>query len=251
MAFVVLVSVVGPFLLPYGPFEQGRDSLQGPSAAHLLGTDEVGRDLLARVLAGARVDLVITLIAVPIAAVAGTLLGLVAVLSRFADTLVQRMFDVLIGVPAVILGIGVALAISPGMESVIIAITLVTMPIFGRQARGALLGQLSLDYVAAAEVLGYPRRRVMVRHILPNIVDVIFVRFAVEMAHAIMIEGGLSVVGLGIQSPQPSLGSMIKDGSSYLFETPLYALAPIFVVVLLVIGYIMVSDALNRAVLRQ
>ncbi|AYY11817.1 ABC transporter permease [Actinobacteria bacterium YIM 96077] len=250
MAFVILVSVIGPFLLSYGPFEQGPNSLQQPGSDHLMGTDEVGRDLLARVLAGTRVDLIITLVAVPVAAVIGTLLGLVAVVSRVADAVVQRMFDVLIGVPAVILGIGVAIAIAPGMESVMIAIALVTMPIFGRQARGALLGQLSLDYVAAAEVLGYPRRRIMMRHILPNIVDVIFVRFAVEMAHAIMIEGGLSVVGLGIQSPQPSLGSMIKDGSSYLFETPLYALAPIFVVLLLVVGYFMVSDALNQAVLR-
>lgn len=248
---IVVAALVGPLFLSHGPFEQGPDSLQPPSGEHWLGTDEVGRDLLARVLAGTRIDLVVTLIAVPISAVVGTLLGLVGMLSPVVGAFFQRVFDVLLGVPAVILGIGVAIAITPGVESVIIAIVLVTLPIFGRQARSALLGQLPQDYVAAAEVLGFPRRRVMLRHVLPNIADVIFVRFAIEMAHAIMVEGGLSVIGLGIQSPQASLGSMIKDGSGYLLNTPLYALAPVLVVVVLVIGYTMLSDALNKVVLRS
>lgn len=248
---IALVAVFGPWLLPYGPFEQGRDALAPASGDHLLGTDEVGRDLLARVLDGTRVDLIITLIAVPIAAVAGTLLGLVGMLNRLVGGFFQRIFDVFLGVPAVILGVAVAIAITPGMESVIVAIVLVTAPVFGRQAGNALLGQLPLDYVAAAEVLGFPRRRVMMRHVLPNIIDVIFVRVAVVMAQAIMLEGGLSVIGLGIQSPQPSLGSMIKDGSAYLLDTPLYALAPVTVVVVLVVGYTMLSDALNEVVLRK
>lgn len=254
LALVLLIigsSVVGPLLLSYGPFDQGPDALRAPGGSHLLGTDEVGRDLLARVLAGTRIDLVITLIAVPIAAVLGTFFGLIGMFSKLLGGLFQRIFDVLLGVPALILGIGVAIAVAPGMQSVIIAIVLVTMPIFGRQTRSALLGQLPLDYVAAARVLGFPQRRVMLKHILPNIIDVIFVRFAIEMAHAIMIEGGLSVIGLGIQSPQPSLGSMIKDGGAYLLSSPMYALAPVFVVVVLVIGYTMISDALNQGVLRQ
>ncbi len=248
---VVLIAVFAPTLLSYGAYEQGPDALTGPSAHHLLGTDEVGRDLLARLLAGTRVDLIITLIAVPTAAVAGTLLGLLGMLSRFVGALFQRIFDVLLGVPAVILGVAVAIAMAPGMKSVIIAIVLVTLPMFGRQAGTALAGQLPLDYVAAAEVLGFPRRRIMLRHVLPNIVDAIFVRIAFTMAQAITIEGGLSVIGLGIQSPQPSLGSMIKGGSAYLLTTPSYALAPVGVVILLVVGYTMVSDALNQAVLRK
>lgn len=248
---IVLISVVGPWLLSQGPFEQGPDSLIAPGGTHLLGTDELGRDLLARVLAGTRVDLVITLIAVPVAAVAGTLLGLLGSLSATVGGLLQRTFDVLLGVPALILGIGVAIVLLPGRTSVIVAIILVTMPVFGRQANNALQQQLPLDYVAAARVLGYPKRRVMMRHILPNVIDVVFVRFAIEIAHAITIEGGLSVVGLGIQAPQPSLGSMIKDGSGYLIERPLYALAPVAVVVLLIIGYTMLSGALNQAVLRK
>jgi peptide/nickel transport system permease protein len=248
---IVLIAVLAPLFLPYGEYEQGPDALLAPTGHHLLGTDEVGRDLLARLLAGTRVDLVVTLIAVPISAAVGTLLGLLGMLSRWVGALFQRIFDVLLGVPAVILGVGVAIAVTPGMESVIIAIVLVTMPVFGRQAGSALAGQLPLDYVAAAEVLGFPRRRVMMRHVLPNIIDVIFVRIAVVMAQAITVEGGLSVIGLGIQSPQPSLGSMIKDGSAYLLSVPLYALMPVAVVVLLVVGYTMLSDALNQAVLRK
>jgi len=248
---IVLISLIAPLLLRFGPYDQGADGLVGPTGSHLLGTDEVGRDLLARLLAGTKVDLVITLIAVPISAAVGTVLGLIGMLSRWLGTLFQRIFDVLLGVPAVILGVGVAIAIPPGIESVIIAIVMATLPMFGRQAGTALAGQLPLDYVAAAEVLGYPRRRVMFRHVLPNIVDAVFVRIAVAMAQAITVEGGLSVIGLGIQPPEPSLGSMIKDGSANLTSVPLYALAPVMVVVLLVVGYTMISDALNEAVLRK
>ncbi len=249
---VVLVSLIGPLFIPYGPNEQGPDGLLPPlSPGHPLGTDEIGRDLLARVLAGTRVDLLMTLIAVPVAAVAGTLLGLVGVLSAGAGAVVQRIFDVFLGVPGVILGIGITIALAPGMVSVVVAIVLVTMPLFGRQARSSLLGQLPLDYVAAAQVLDYPKRRIMLRHILPNIVDVLFVRFAIEMAHAISLEGSLSVVGLGIQPPQASLGAMIKSGSGFLLTLPAYALAPVLVVVLLVMGYTLMASAMNRTVLRS
>jgi peptide/nickel transport system permease protein len=250
VGLVVGLALLGPLFLP-SPFQQGPNALRPPSPTNLLGTDEVGRDLLARVLSGTRIDLLITLIAVPISAIVGTLLGLVGMVSKTLGTFFQRVFDVLLGVPAVILGIAVTIVITPGMESVIVAIVLVTLPVFGRQARSALLGQLPQDYVAAAEVLGYSRWRVLFRHILPNIVDIIIVRFAVEMAHAILIEGGLSVIGLGIQPPQPSLGSMIKGGSAYLLDRPLYALAPATVVLLLAVGYTLISDALNRAVLRK
>lgn len=248
---IILVAVVGPWVIPQDALTQGPDALLGPSGTHWLGTDEVGRDLFARLLVGTRVDLVVTLIAVPISGVLGTLLGMVGMLNRFAGSFCQRLFDVLLGVPAVILGIAVALAVSPGMGSVIIAIVLVTMPKFGKQSRTALLGQLPQEYVAAAEVLGYPRSRIMFRHVLPNILDAIFVRFAVEMAQAVVVEGGLSLIGLGIQPPQPSLGAMIKSGSTYLFDHPLYSMAPVVVVVGLVAGYLLLADALNEANLRR
>jgi len=251
VGLIALVSIVGPWALPFGANEQGPDSLMPPNREHFLGTDEVGRDLFARLLAGTRVDLLIVLVAVPVAAVVGTMLGLLGMVSRRLGGAVQRVFDVLLGVPGIVLGIAVALALTPGLPSVVVAIVLVIMPVFGRQARSSMLGQVPLDYVTAAEVLGYSRFRVTRRHILPNIVDVLLVRFTVELAHAIMIEGSLSVVGLGIQPPQSSLGAMIKGGSSYLLQNPWYALAPVLVVVLLVMGFTLVSGALNKAVLRS
>lgn len=247
---VVVIALVVPFILPFGANEQGPDALLAPGGAHLLGTDEVGRDLLARLLAGTRVDLLVSLIAVPIAAVGGTLLGLIGMVSSSIGSFFQRVTEVLLGVPGIILGIAVAMAIGPGQTAVTIAIVLVTGPSFARQARSSLLSQMSRDYVVAGEVLGYSRSRLMMRHILPNMVDVVFVRFALEMARAITIEGSLSVVGLGIQPPQASLGAMISDGSAYLLDRPLYALAPVLMVVVLVFSYISLSNALNKAVLR-
>jgi len=245
-------ALIGPLLLPFDPTTQGPDALAAPgTGGHLLGTDEIGRDLFARLLSGTRVDLLVTIIAVPIATVVGTLLGLLDMVNGVLASIVQRIFEVLLGVPGIILGIGVAMVIAPGIVSVIIAIVLITAPLFGRQARNALLQQRSLDYVAAGEVLGYSRGRLVMRHILPNITDVVFVRFAMETARAITIEGSLSVIGLGIQSPQSSLGSMIEDGSGYLFDRPFYALAPVIVVVLLVFGCTILANALNKAVQRS
>lgn len=247
---IVLVAVIGPFFSA-SAYTQGQEALAGPGGAHLLGTDEVGRDLFARLLIGTRVDLVVTLIAVPISGILGTLLGMIGIVSRLAGAFFQRVFDVLLGIPAIILGIGVALAMKPGEVSVIIAIVLATLPKFGKQARSALLVQMPQEYVAAAQVLGYSKQRILFRHILPNITDAMYVRFAVEMAQAVVIEGGLSLLGLGIQSPQPSLGSMVKSGSTYLFALPTYSLAPVVVVVALVAGYMLLADALNGAMLRR
>jgi peptide/nickel transport system permease protein len=132
-----------------------------------------------------------------------------------------------------------------------VTIVLFALPAFGRQARIATLGQMSRDYVSAARVLGTSRTRILVGHMLPNIADAVLVRAAVGVAQAIQIEGGLSVVGLGIQPPRPSLGSMIAGGSQYLSSSPLYSLVPVLVVFVLIFGCTLVADALNKAVLRR
>ncbi|MDQ7903681.1 ABC transporter permease [Phytohabitans sp. ZYX-F-186] len=248
---MVAIGVLGPLLLSYGPEQQSGSALTAPGGGHPLGTDEVGRDILARVLHGIRTDLVITLVAVPIAAVLGTALGLVGVLSRLLAAAVQRLFDVLLGVPVIILGVGLALAAGAGVRAIIVAVVLATLPTFGRQAHSAVNSQLGREYVTAAVVIGTPRRKILSRHVLPNVVDGMVALAAVSMATAVTIEGGLSVMGLGVVPPQPSLGSMIRDGSPYLFDQPQYALVPVTVVVLLVLGYTLLADALNAAVLRK
>jgi peptide/nickel transport system permease protein len=248
---LVVVGIAGPLLIPYRPDSQARDALVGPSGAHWLGTDEVGRDLLTRIIYGLRTDLLITLVAVPIAAAAGTLAGLLAVVSKPLGNLLQRGFDVLLGVPAVILGVGLALALGPGTTAIIVTVALATSPIFGRQARAALDSQLSRDFVTAALVVGTTRTKLLTRHILPNVADSIVALIAVAMASAVTIEGALSVMGIGVVPPAPSLGTMIKDGAPYLFYQPQYALAPVILVVLLVFGYTLIGDALNASVLRK
>jgi len=251
IAVIVLAGLIVPLLLSSGPLEQTADALAQPSGAHPLGTDEVGRDILARVVGGIRVDLLLALVAVPTAAVAGTGLGMLGAVGGLAGGAVQRLFDVLLGFPGVVLGVAVGIALGPGFGAVLVTIVLFALPAFGRQARMATLGQMSRDYVSAARVLGTSRTRVLIGHMLPNIADAVLVRAAVGVAQAIQIEGGLSVVGLGIQPPRPSLGSMIAGGSQYLSSSPLYSLVPVLVVFVLIFGCTLVADALNKAVLRR
>ncbi|MEU3565079.1 ABC transporter permease subunit [Kitasatospora sp. NPDC006786] len=246
---VVLLGLLGP-LLAADPYRQGPDALAGPSAAHLLGTDEVGRDLLARALAGIRTELLVCLLAVPAAAVLGTALGLLGGLNRLLGEAVQRLFDLLLGLHGVLLGLALALLVRPGIGTVVATIVLSALPSFGRQARAALLAQLARDHVVAARVLGVPRGRILRRHVLPNVADATTALLAVAMAHAVKTEGGLSVLGLGIQPPAPSLGTMINTGSKYLFLHPGYALAPVLLLGLLVFGLTLLADSFNRERLR-
>jgi peptide/nickel transport system permease protein len=249
---ILLAGFVVPMFLPYGPLRQSAMALAPPgTGGHLLGTDEVGRDILARVLSGIRVDAFLAVVAVPIAAVCGTALGMLGGLNKIAGGVVQRFFDVLLGFPGVVMGVAVGIAMSPGQNAIIVTIVLVSMPAFGRQARLATQSQLHRDYVSAAVVAGTPRWQIIVRHVLPNVVDTVLVRAAIAVANAIQVEGALSVVGLGIQPPQASLGAMISSGAPYLSSSPLYSLAPVAVVFVLVLGCTLLADALNKAVLRR
>ncbi|MEV6900343.1 ABC transporter permease [Amycolatopsis sp. NPDC051372] len=249
---VLFAGLLGPLLLGIDPLEQGASALApAGTAGHLLGTDEVGRDILARVLAGIRVDVLISVVAVPIAAALGTALGMLSALNALAGGAVQRVFDVLLGFPGVVLGVAIGIALGPGQTAVMVTCVLFAMPVFGRLTRLATLGQLNRDYVNAATVLATPRWKIVVRHILPNVMDTVLVRAAVAVAQAVQIEGGLSVIGLGIQPPEPSLGSMISGGSPYLATLPSYAIVPVAVVFLLVFGFTLIADALNKAVLRS
>jgi peptide/nickel transport system permease protein len=249
---IVVCGFVVPLFLSWGALEQSADSLAPAwTGSHLLGTDEVGRDILARVLAGVQLDSLLVIVAVPISAVLGTALGLLSGVSPAAGSTAQWVFNLLLGFPGVVMGIAVSIAIAPGRAAIIVAMVLSTMPAFGRQARITALGQLSRDYVAAATVAGTPRWGIIIRHILPNVLDSVIVRIAPAVSQAIILEGALSVVGLGIQPPQASLGQMIATGSQYLSDAPMYSLAPLAVVFLAVLGLSLIGNALNEAVLRE
>jgi peptide/nickel transport system permease protein len=219
--------------------------------SHLFGTDELGRDLLVRALYGLRTDLSIIAVAVPISMILGTALGLVGALSRTASAVIQRLLDIILGFPGVVLGICVVMIIGPGWLALVTAIAIGGLPVFGRQARAALLEQNTREYVTAARALGVDKKTVLVRHILPNAIDPILVNGALFVVAAIFIEAGLSIIGLGIQPPEPSLGSLLNVGMRFIESAPMYILGPTLVLILLSMAFSLLSDALNDSVNRK
>jgi peptide/nickel transport system permease protein len=251
--FILLVGIalLAPVLAPGGYDQQGPDALTGPSGSHLLGTDEYGRDILVRTIYGLRTDLSLILTAVPVCLVIGTLLGLAGYVSAWFGSLMQRVLDIILGFPGLILGIMVVLVIGAGWTALFFAIVIAGLPGFGRLARGGLLSEQQREYVLAARTLGVKKSTVMVRHILPNVVDPLLVQAAIYLVVAIFIEASLSIVGLGINPPQPSLGAMLNVGARYVEQLPSYVLGPGLVLLLLALTFTLMSDALNQAATRR
>lgn len=251
--FLVMVGAAlsTPLIFPGGYDVQGPDAFQAPSILHPLGTDELGRDLLVRTLFGLRTDFSIILIAVPSSMILGTALGLLGAVSKLAGVVVQRMLDIILGFPGVILGICIALIMGPGWGALVVAIAIAGLPFFGRQARGALLEQMNREYVTAARALGVGRGTVLFRHILPNAVDPILISGGLFMVVAVFIEAGLSIIGLGIQPPQPSLGSLLNVGMRFVEQNALYVIGPTVVLILLTLAFSLLADAMNETVNRK
>jgi peptide/nickel transport system permease protein len=245
------LALLSPVLWPGGYDVQTGDALASPSAQHWLGTDEFGRDILTRTVYGLRTDLSLILTAVPVSLVAGTLLGLSGYVSGWFGSLMQRVLDIILGFPGLILGIMVVLVIGAGWTALFFAIVIAGLPGFGRLARAGLLSEEQREYVLAARVLGVKRSTVMLRHILPNVVDPLLVQASIYMVVAIFIEASLSIVGLGINPPQPSLGAMLNVGARYIATLPSYVLGPGVVLLLLALAFTLLSDALNQAVTRR
>ncbi|MGK5531851.1 ABC transporter permease [Streptomyces sp. URMC 129] len=246
-----LLGLLAPVLADAAPTDQSGQALLGPGAdGHLLGTDDVGRDLLSRVLHGIRNDLAIILVAVPVAAVAGGLLALLATASRPADVVVQRVFDLLLAFPGLILALAVTAVIGPGFLPVIIVIALAEIPGFGRVLRSGVLVQREREYAVAARVGGASRARVLLRHVLPNAVDPLVVQLAVSLPIAVFIEGAMSFLGVGVRPPEPTLGSVLSQAMPYLAGHPWFAAVPLIAVTGLVLGFTLIAEALNKGVRR-
>lgn len=251
LVLMILLVALAPLLFPGGYDDQSAGSLAGPSAAHWMGTDELGRDILARTVYGLRTDLSLLLAAVPLCAVLGTLMGLAGVLAPWFGAVMQRVLDIVLGFPGLVLGMAIVLVVGTGWFALFLALLILGLPGFGRLARAGLQVEREREYVLAAQVLGVPRRTVMVRHILPNIVDPIVVNAAVYMVVAVFIEAGLSIVGLGIRPPVPSLGAMLNTGARYIEAHPAYVIGPGLVLLALTLAFTLLSNALNKAVLRR
>lgn len=241
----VLAAVLAPVLAPYALDEQGVTSFADPSWSHLLGTDELGRDLFSRLVYAVRLDLLVAVVAIPLGGVVGTLLGLSGIIHPRLGQLSARLFDVIIGFPTLVFSLTLVLVLTPGTTAVIVAIAVVNVPVFGRLARGGMLGQLGRDYVQAAKVLGASRWRMLWRHVLPNIRAALLVQAAVAIADAVFIEGAMSILGVGVQPPQSSLGSMLQSGLPYLSLSTWYVLAPTLALAWVILGFALVADSFN------
>jgi peptide/nickel transport system permease protein len=243
LALLVTSALAAPLLFPGGYDVQSRDALALPTLAAPFGTDEVGRNVFVRAIYGTRTDLSLVAVAVPIAAVVGTLLGLIGIVSRTAGNLAQRLLDLIMGFPSLILGICVTLVLGPGWFALVLAMTIYALPAFGRLARATLLSQEHRDYVSAARMLGVPRRSIMARHILPHTLDTMIAQMVVAAVASIFLESSLSIVGLGVQPPEPSLGVLLNNGARFIEDQPFYVLGPAAVLFLLVLGFSLLADA--------
>jgi peptide/nickel transport system permease protein len=247
VAVVVVAGVLAPLLAPYSPTEQiPGANLVGPSGTHLLGTDEVNRDLFSRLLHGIRVDLVVVFVAVPLGALVGIAVGVATTMSGLLDTVAQRLFDLLLAFPVLILGIGVTAVMGPGVSTIVVVITLAEIPVFGRLVRTALLTIRALPYVESSRVMGAGTWWLMRRHMLPNALEPLIIQLGVSMSIAVFIEGALSFLGLGIRPPAPSLGSLIRDGIRNVWQSPTFVIGPLVVVTMLVLGFLLISQALAQ-----
>ena len=248
LAAIVLAGVLADVVAPYSPTTVGAAQMFAPpSATHLLGTDRYGRDLLSRILHGVRVSLGIAGASILTALVVGGALGLLAGVGRGADQVLGRVMDVFFAFPPILLAIAVAAVLGAGVGTAVIAIAVVYGPFFFRVVRGSVLVESTQAYVEAAEALGAGRLVILVRHILPNIISPVVVQTAVCLSYAILIESALSYLGVGVQPPLPSWGTILNEGKEFLALAPWVSLFPGGAIVLAVLAFNIVGDGLRDA----
>lgn len=245
----VLVAAFAPLVSPYSPIATSWTLIRkAPSWAHWMGTDENGRDVLARVIYGARASLLAGVISVAIAGGIGLPLGVVAGFAGgIADAVIGRIADAMLSCPFLILAIALAAFLGPSLENAMIAIGVTFAPVFMRVARGATLDAATNEYVEAARALGNPSWRVALRHILPNILPPVMVQATLAIAQAIIAEASLSFLGLGQQPPLPSWGSMLNAAQRFLTQAPWLAIFPGAAIFLAVLAFNLVGDGLRDA----
>jgi peptide/nickel transport system permease protein len=251
---VVVVVAVGavfaPLLAPYGPITQDpAHTLAGSSGAHLLGTDDLGRDIFSRLLFGARTSLIVGLASVTFALAFGTILGTLAgFYGRRLDSLVMRGIDVLLAFPVIILAIMIVVVLGPGVRSLIIAIGVSQVPLFTRLARSLTLSVRSQQFVESAISIGSSNWRILRLHVLPNIVPLLFVQTATTVGLAILNASALNFLGVGIPPPSPDWGRMVADLGAFIFTKPELPLYPGLAIAITVIAMNLLGDGLLKIV---
>ena len=241
------LAVLADLVMPYDPIEMHvKDRLQPPSSSYLLGTDDFGRDILSRLIRGAQVSLRVAVLSVAAAGLLGTTLG---VLSGYVggnlDNVIMRVMDVFFAFPAILLALGIVAVLGPGSNNAILAIAVVYTPIFARVARGPVLAVKEMEYVTAVRSIGARAERIVLRHILPNIMAPIIVQVSLGLSWAILTEAALSFLGLGTQPPEPSWGNMLNESRKLMEMAPWMAIFPGAAIMLAVLGFNLLGDGLR------
>jgi peptide/nickel transport system permease protein len=240
-------ALLGPLATPYDPAHQELAlRLGAPNAAHPFGLDELGRDILARVLAGARISFLVGLTVVSVSAVVGTVLGALAgYFGGALDDLISRLIDVLLAFPGLLLAIAIVAVLGPSLVNVLVALTLIGWVSYARLVRGQVLRAREFEYVQAARALGAGTLRILWRHVIPAAVPSLVVQSTLGMAGAIIGEASLSFLGLGVQPPTPSWGTMLNGGRAHILDAPHLTIFPGLAIALLVLGFNFVGDGLR------
>jgi peptide/nickel transport system permease protein len=247
VALLTILAVFAPWIAPYAPdATDPAISLSAPSLAHIMGTDQLGRDMFSRVAFGARLSMVVSIAAVSISVVAGTLIGLLTgYLRGTTDTLAMRLMDMLLAFPGLILALVFAAVLGPGVKSVIIAVGVAGVPTFARVTRGAVMSVAAEDYVTAARSIGATSGRIMFRHVLPNVVGPIMVLATLYLAFAVLTAASLSFLGVGVQPPTAEWGAMVNDGRDVVVVGWWVSFFPSFMILLFVLAVNLMGDVLR------
>jgi peptide/nickel transport system permease protein len=247
---LIIVAVIGPFFVPYPKDASGAvhisDKLLPPSSDHWFGTDHVGRDVLSRLVIGARVSLLAGLTVIVMAVLIGTLLGALAgYFGGWIETVIMRVTDVFLTIPDLILAMAFAAALGPGLRNVMIAVSLVWWPGYCRLVRANVISLRNAQFAEAAEALGSSKLRILFRHILPNAFPTVLVKASMDIGFAVLTTASLGFIGLGTQPPTPDWGQMVSEGRKYLRDAWWYSTFPGMAILLTVIATNLLGDGLR------
>jgi peptide/nickel transport system permease protein len=250
VALLFLVALLAPVISPHDPIATEPDNSYLPplSPAHLLGTDELGRDLLSRTLWGARVSLPVAFVAVGVGLIVGGLIGLISgYRGRITDLLLMRLIDALLAFPGLILAVAIVAALGPSLTNAMIAIGVVAVPVYARLVRGQVLQLREMEFITATRSLGATPLRLVFRHLVPNLLNPVIVQVSLSAGFAILAEATLSFLGLGAQVPTPDWGQMINSGARFLNNDPWLAIVPGVAISLTVYSFNFLGDSLRDA----
>jgi ABC-type dipeptide/oligopeptide/nickel transport system permease subunit len=247
--FLILIALFGRFIVPYNPnVGELSQSLQSPNTAHIMGTDEQGRDIFSRIIDGTKVSLRVGIIAVAFALTIGTFLGSIAAYyGKAVDMVIMRIMDIMLAIPSLLLAIAFMTALGKGIDKAIIAIGFVTIPEYARIVRGCILSVKENDYVHAAKAIGNKDGAIIFKHILPNVLSPIIVRATLGISTAILETSALGFLGLGVQPPYAEWGSMLGSGRGYFFNAPYIVLFPGIAITITVLAFNLLGDGLRDA----